>query len=136
MNKYLTFTLGKPKFPADLFRRVERLYRPDDMGPMTWERSMIGNFLITFSIILPMISSVFAQDYRPLRSEADFLYNLQYAYVEIEPDSQKRFKCQMLRQAGQFPKECRHIRVDYKWIFVASGLMILGGIYFRRRAKF
>jgi hypothetical protein len=24
--------------------------------------------------------------------------------VEIEPDSQKRFKCQMLRQAGQFPK--------------------------------
>ena len=97
---------------------------------------MIGNFLITLSIIVPMISSVIAQDYRPLRSEADFLYNLQYAYVEIEPDSQKRFKCQVLRQAGQFPKECRQFRVDYKWIFVASGLMIVGGLYMRRRAKF
>ncbi len=97
MNYYLTFTLNDPKFRADLLRRVERLYRPDDMGPMRWERSMIGNFLITLSVLLPMISSVFAQDYRPLRSEEDLLYNLQYAYVEIEPDSQKRFKCQMLR---------------------------------------
>ena len=97
---------------------------------------MIGNFLIMASIILPMISSVFAQDYRPLRSEADFLYNLQFAYVVIEPDSQKRFKCQMLRQTGQFPTECRQFRVDYKWIFVASGLMIFGGLYFRRHAKF
>lgn len=97
---------------------------------------MIGNFLITFSVILPLISSVFAQDYRPLRSEADFLYNLQFAYVEIEPDSQKRYKCQMLRQAGQFPTECRRFRVDFKWIFVASGLMIFGGFYLRRGAKF
>ncbi len=97
---------------------------------------MIGNFLITLSIILPMISSVFAQDYRPLRSEADFLYNLQYAYVEIEPDSEERFKCRMLRQAGQSSTECRQFRVDYKWIFVASGLMIFGGLYLRRHAKF
>ena len=32
MNHYLTFTLKKPKFHVGLFRRVERLYRPDDMG--------------------------------------------------------------------------------------------------------
>ena len=97
---------------------------------------MIGNFLIMGSIILPLISSVFAQDYRPLRSEADFLYNLQYAYVEIEPNSEERFRCQILRQAGQYPRDCYLFRVDYKWIFVASGLMIFGGLYFRRRAKF
>ncbi len=97
---------------------------------------MFGNILITLSVIVPMISSVFAQDYRPLRSEADLLYNLQYAYVEIEPDSQKRFKCQMLQQAGQYPEECRQFRVDYKWIFFASGLMIFGGLYMRRSAKF
>ena len=97
---------------------------------------MIGNFLIMSSIILPMISAVFAQDYRPLKSEADFLYNLQFAYVEIEPDSQKKFKCQVLRKAGEYPEECRQFRVDYKWIFVASGLMIFGGFYLRRGAKF
>ena len=96
---------------------------------------MIGNILIVFSIVLPLVSGVFAQDYRSLRSEDDLMYNVRYAYVEFQGDSQKRLQCQRLRKAGKAGPECRVIRVDYKWIVVVSAMMIAGGIFMRRRSR-
>ena len=96
---------------------------------------MIGNLLIVFSVVLPLVSGVFAQDYRPLRSEDDLMYNVRYAYVEIHGDAQKRLACQRLRKAGKAGAECRVFRVDYKWIIAASALMIVGGFYLRRRSR-
>ncbi len=96
---------------------------------------MIGNLLIVFSIILPMVTGVFAEDYRPLRSEDDLLHNIRYAYVEIERDSQKRLQCQRLEQAGETSAECRAYRIDYKWIAATSVLMIVGGFFLRRRSR-
>ena len=93
---------------------------------------MIGNFLIVLSVVLPMVSSVFAEDYRPLRSEDDLLYNVRFAYVEFHGDSQKRMECQRLRKAGA---ECRVFRVDYKWVVAISALMIVGGFYLRSRSR-
>ncbi len=97
---------------------------------------MIGNLLIALSIILPMVSTVFVEDYRPLRSEGDFLYNIQYSYVEIHTGSKNKLECQMLRQSGQVPTECQLFRVEYKWIIAASALMVVGGVFVRRRSKF
>jgi len=34
---------------------------------------LIGNLLIVLSVVLPLVSGVFAEDYRPLRSEDDLL---------------------------------------------------------------
>ncbi len=96
---------------------------------------MIGNLLIVFSIIVPLVSGVFAEDYRPLRSEDDLLYNVRYAYVEFQGDSQKQLECQRLRKAGTAGAECQVFRVDYKWIVAASALMIAGGFYLRRRSR-
>ncbi len=96
---------------------------------------MTGNILIVLSIILPLVSSVFAQDYRPLRSEDDLLYNVRYAYVEYQGNSQKQLECQRLRKAGKAGAECRVFRVDYKWVVAFSVLMIAGGFYLRRRAR-
>ena len=42
---------------------------------------MIGNLLIVLSVVVPLVSSVFAEDYRSLRSEDDLLYNIRYAYI-------------------------------------------------------
>ena len=96
---------------------------------------MIGNLLIVFSIVLPLVSGVFAEDYRPLRSEDDLLYNVRYAYVEFQGDSRKRLECQRLRKAGEAGAECRVFRVDYKWIITASALMIIGGFCLRGRSR-
>ena len=96
---------------------------------------MIGNILIVFSIILPLVSGVFAQDYRSLQSEDDLLYNVRYAYVEFQGNSQKRLQCQRLRKAGKASPECQIFRVDYKWIVVVSAMMIAGGFYMRRRSR-
>ncbi len=97
---------------------------------------MIGNLLFALSIIVPMVSTVFVEDYRPLRSEEDFLYNIQYSYVEIHTGSKNKLECQMLRQSGQVPTECRPFHVEYKWIIAASVLMVAGGVFVRRRSKF
>ena len=97
---------------------------------------MIGNFLIVVSVILPLVSGVFAEDYRPLRSEDGLLYNVRYAYVEFQGDSRKRLECQRLRKAGKAGAECRVFRVDFKWIIAVSALMIVGGFYLRRRCRF
>jgi hypothetical protein len=94
---------------------------------------LIGNLLIVFSIVLPLVTGIFAQDYRALRSEDDLLYNVRYAYLEYYGDSQKRLQCQRLRKTGAAGVECRAFRVDYKWIVAASALMIAGGFYLRRR---
>ena len=96
---------------------------------------MIGNFLIFCSIVLPLVTGVFAEDYRPLRSEDDLLYNVRYAYVEYQGDSQKRLACQQLRKAGKAGAECRTMRIDYKWIIATSALMIASGFYLRRRSR-
>jgi hypothetical protein len=96
---------------------------------------LFGNLLIVFSVVLPLVTGVFAEDYRPLRSEDDLLYNVRYAYVEFHGDSQKRLECQRLRKAGKAGVECRVFRVDYKWVVAVSGLMILGGFYLRRRSR-
>ena len=96
---------------------------------------MIGNLLIVFSVVLPLVTGVFAEDYRPLRSEDDLLYNVRYAYVEFHGDSQRRLECQRLRKAGKAGDECQVFRVDYKWVVAVSGLMILGGFYMRRRSR-
>jgi hypothetical protein len=96
---------------------------------------VIGNVLIVFSVILPLVTGVFAQDYRPLRSEDDLMYNVRYAYVEYLGDSQKRLACQQLRKAGKAGAECRTFRIDYKWIVATSALMIVGGFYLRRRSR-
>ncbi len=97
---------------------------------------MIGNLLFALSIILPMASTVFVEDYRPLRSEEDFLYNIQYSYIEIHTGSKNKLECQMLRQSGRAPTECRPFHVEYKWIIAASVLMVAGGVFVRRRSKF
>ena len=97
---------------------------------------MTGNLLIALSIILPMVSTVFVEDYRALRSEEDFLYNIQYSYVEIDTSPKHNLKCQMLRKGGKVPIECRPFRVEYKWIVAASALMIVGGLFVRRRSRF
>ncbi len=96
---------------------------------------MIGNLLIVCSIVLPLVSGVFAEDYRPLRSEDDLMYNVRYAYVEYYGDSQKRLACQRLRKAGKAGAECRTLRIDYKWIVATSALMIVGGFCLRRRSR-
>ncbi len=96
---------------------------------------MIGNFLIALSLIVPMMTGVFAEDYRSLRSEEDLLYNIRYAYIEVHQSSQKRFECQILRKTGQDTTECRTFRVDYKWIVAVSALMIVSGFYLRRRSR-
>lgn len=96
---------------------------------------MFGNLLIVFSVVLPLVTSVFAQDYRPLRSEDDILYNVRYAYVEFHGDAQQRLQCQRLRQAGEAGDECRVFRIDYKWIVTFSGLLIVSGFYLRRRSR-
>ena len=96
---------------------------------------MIGNLLIVLSVVLPLVSGVFAEDYRPLRSEDDLLYNVRYAYVEFQGDARKRLECQRLRKAGKAGAECRVFRVDYKWIIAFSGLMIVGGFYLRGRSR-
>ncbi len=96
---------------------------------------MIGNLLIFCSIVLPLVTGVFAQDYRPLRSEDDLLYNVRYAYVEFQGDAQKRLECQRLRKAGNAGAECRTMRIDYKWIIATSALMIAGGFYLRHRTR-
>ena len=57
---------------------------------------MIGNFLIFCSIVLPLVTGVFAQDYRSLRSEDDLLYNVRYAYVEYRGDSQRQLACHQI----------------------------------------
>ncbi len=57
---------------------------------------MIGNLLIVFSVVLPLVSGVFAQDYRPLRSEDDLMYNVRYAYVEYRGDSQRQLACHQI----------------------------------------
>jgi hypothetical protein len=95
---------------------------------------LIGNLLIVLSIGLPLVTGIFAQDYRALRSEDDLLYNVRYAYVEYYGNSQKRLECQRLRKAGEAGVECRAFRVDYKWIVATSALMIAGGFYLRRRS--
>ena len=82
-----------------------------------------------------MVTGVFAEDYRSLRSEDDLLYNIRYAYIEVHQSSQKRFECQHLRKTDQDTTECRAFRVDYKWIVAASALMIAGGFYLRRRSR-
>ncbi len=96
---------------------------------------MIGNILIVFSVVLPLVTGIFAEDYRPLRSEGDLMYNVRYAYVEYYGDSQKRLACQRLRKAGTAGAECRTLRIDYKWIVATSALMIAGGFYLRRRSR-
>ncbi len=96
---------------------------------------MFGNLLIVFSVVLPLVTGVFAEDYRPLRSEDDLLYNVRYAYVEFHGDSQKRLECQRLRKAGKSGDECRVLRIDYKWIVTFSGLLIFSGFYLRRRSR-
>ena len=96
---------------------------------------MIGNLLIVFSVVLPLVTSVFAEDYRPLRSEDDLLYNVRYSYVEFHGDAQKRLQCQRLRKAGEAGPECQVLRVDYKWIVTFSVLLIAGGFYLRGRSR-
>ena len=96
---------------------------------------LIGNILTVFSVVLPLVSGVFAQDYRALRSEDDLLYNVRFAYVEFQGDAQKRLQCQRLRRAGEASLECRVLRIDYKWIVVASAMMIAGGFFLRRRSR-
>ncbi len=96
---------------------------------------MIGNFMIVLSVVVPLVSGVFAEDYVPLRSEYDLMYNVNHAYVEFHGDSQKRLECQRLRKAGKAGAECQVIRIDYKWIIVASALMIVGGFYMRGRSR-
>ena len=96
---------------------------------------MIGNFFIALSVVLPLVSGVFAEDYRPLRSEDDLLYNVSYAYVEFHGDSQKRLECQRLRKIGEAGAECQAFRIDYKWIMAVSALMIVGGFYLRGHSR-
>ena len=96
---------------------------------------MLGNILIVFSVVLPLVTGVFAQDYRSLRSEDDLMYNVRYAYVEYHGDTQKRLECQRLRKAGTAGAECRAFRIDYKWIVATSALMIVGGFILRRRSR-
>ncbi len=96
---------------------------------------MLGNLLIVFSVVLPLVTGAFAEDYRPLRSEDDIIYNLRYAYVEYYGDTQKRLHCQRVRKAGEAGDECRVFRVDYKWILTFSGLLIVSGFYMRRRSR-
>lgn len=96
---------------------------------------MLGNLLIVFSVVLPLVTGVFAEDYRPLRSEDDIIYNVRYAYVEYYGDSQRRLECQRLRKAGTAGDECRVFRLDYKWIVGFSGLLIVSGFYLRRRSR-
>ena len=96
---------------------------------------MIGNLLIVLSVVVPLVSGVFAQDYRPLRSEDDLLYNVRFAYVEFHGNSQKRLECQRLRKAGKAGAECQALRIDYKWVVAFSALMIVGGFYLRGRSR-
>ncbi len=96
---------------------------------------MIGNILIVLSVVLPMVSSVFAQDYRPLRSENDLLYNIQFAYVEFHGNEQKRLSCQRLRKTGDAGPECQVLRIDYKWVLTFSALLIVSGFYMRARSR-
>ena len=96
---------------------------------------MIGNILIVLSLIVPMVTSVFAQDYRALRSEDDLLYNIRYAYIEVHQSAQKRFECQHLEKIGQDTTECWAFRVDYKLIVATSMLMVASGFYLRRRSR-
>ncbi len=96
---------------------------------------MIGNLLIVISVVLPLVSGVYAEDYRPLRSEDDLLYNVRFAYVELHGSSQKRLECQRLRKAGEAGPECQAFRVDYKWVVAFSAMMIVGGFYLRSRSR-
>jgi hypothetical protein len=96
---------------------------------------LIGNFLIVLSVVVPLVSSVFAEDYRPLRSEDDLLYNIQYAYLEYHGDPQKRLECQRLRKIGEAGAECRTLRIDYKWVAAFSVMTIVSGFYLRRRSR-
>ncbi len=96
---------------------------------------MIGNLFIVLSIVVPLVSSVFAQDYRPLRSEDDLMYNVRYAYVEFHGNSQKRLECQRLRKIGQAGAECQVLRIDYKWVVGFSVLLIVSGFYLRSRSR-
>ncbi len=96
---------------------------------------MIGNLLIVISVVLPLVSGVFAQDYRPLRSEDDLLYNVRFAYVEFHGNTQKRLECQRLRKAGKAGAECQALRIDYKWVVGFSVMMIISGFYLRARSR-
>ncbi len=96
---------------------------------------MIGNLLIVISVILPLMSGVFAEDYRPLRSEGDLLYNVQFAYVEFHGNEQKRLACQRLRKTGDAGPECQVLRIDYKWVVTFSALLIVSGFYMRSRSR-
>ncbi len=96
---------------------------------------MIGNLLIVLSVVVPLVSSVFAEDYRPLRSEDDLMYNVRYAYVEFQGDSQKRLECQRLRKIGEAGAECQAFRIDYKWVVAFSAMMIVSGFYLRGRSR-
>jgi hypothetical protein len=98
-------------------------------------RILIGNLLIVLSIVLPLVSSVFAQDYRPLRSEDDLLYNVQFAYLEFHGNSQKQLECQQLRKTGDAGPECQVFRIDYKWVVTFSALLIVSGFYMRGRSR-
>jgi len=98
-------------------------------------RILIGNLLIVLSVVVPLVSSVFAQDYRPLRSEDDLLYNVRYAYVEFHGNEQKRLACQRLRKTGDAGPECQVLRIDYKWVVAFSALLIVSGFYMRARSR-
>ena len=96
---------------------------------------LIGNLLIVLSVVVPLVSSVFAQDYRPLRSEDDLIYNVRYAYVEFHGNQQKRLSCQRLRKTGDAGPECQVLRIDYKWVVTFSALLIVSGFYMRSRSR-
>jgi len=96
---------------------------------------VIGNLMIVLSVVLPLVSGVFAQDYRPLRSEDDLLYNVRFAYVEFHGNTQKRLECQRLRKAGEVSTECQVFRIDYKWVVTFSVMMIVSGFYMRGRSR-
>ncbi len=96
---------------------------------------MIGNLFIVLSVVVPLVSSVFAEDYRPLRSEGDLLYNVQFAYVEFHRNTQKRLECQRLRKTNEPGVECQVFRIDYKWVLTFSVLLIVSGFYLRGRSR-
>ncbi len=96
---------------------------------------MIGNFMIVLSVVVPLVSGVFAEDYVPLRSEYDLMYNVNHAYVEFHGDSQKRLECQRLRKAGEVSTECQVFRIEYKWVVTFSVMMIVSGFYMRGRSR-